>query len=256
MQYSLIQRILKVLILLTIGFLSIAFFLLKNPTNQISVSQGEINATKYGLSLQEVSGELFLFGFPLNDFYYHGFSKSHLLDKVSESKSGGPLEEFLIALKDIFLNEKDAKLVFKGNNREGSGEIDYTVKYSDNRMEIERKISLSKNFDAIGQSIVVCSGCFITDDRGRIYLNQGLLTQNIINFAAKMSLTPLVIGEDQFFPTGISKIIILDKEGKIKMQIPTYTNEQISLREEWNLLEFRIPVQSAKNVRIKQVIYL
>jgi hypothetical protein len=256
MKYTTIQVILKAFALLTMGLISVAFFLLKYPTNQIFVSQGEIDSTKYGYNLYESSGEVFTFGFPLNDFYYHGFSKSHLLNVVSESANGGLMEDFLVVLKDVFLNQKSMKLVFKGKNSDGNGEVDYGVKYFGNRIEIDRKISLSKNFDAIGESIVICPGCLVTDNKHRVYLNQGFLTQNMFDFTAKMNLTPLIVGKDQFLPVGISGIIILDKNGKVRMQIPTYPNEQASMQEGWSLLEIRIPVQSARSVTIKQIIYL
>lgn len=256
MKSSLIIGILKVFLLLTIGSLSVIFLLPKNPTNQIFVPQGEIDATRYGFNLRMSSGEQFFFGFPLNDFYYHGFSKNHLLDKVTESRGGNIWEELSKILKEVFLNEKSAKLTLKGSNHDGNGEIDYEIKYSGGKIEIEKKISLDKNFDAIGETITICPDCFVTDDKNRIYLNRGSLTQNLIDFATKMNLTPLVIGEDQFFPVATSKIIILNHDGKVKIQIPTYSNEQISLRGGWNLLEIRIPVRSAKSVKIRQIIYL
>jgi hypothetical protein len=78
----------------------------------------------------------------------------------------------------------------------------------------------------------------------------------MFDFTAKMNLTPLIVGKDQFLPVGISGIIILDKNGKVRMQIPTYPNEQASMQEGWSLLEIRIPVQSARSVTIKQIIYL
>ena len=256
MKSSLIRVILRVFILLTMGSLSIVYFLLKNPANQIFIPQGEIDATKYGFSLRTSSGEQFLFGIPLNDFYYHSFSKTHLLDKVLESKRGGVGEELLTTIKSVFLNEKSVKISFGGRNHDGNGEISYRVKYSGNKIEVEREITLDKNFDAIGQTIVVCSGCFVADDKERLYLNQGFLTQDVVEFATKMNLVPLVIGENQFFPAGASRIIVLNGDGKTVMQMPTYANEQILLQGGWNILEFRIPVQSAKNVKIKQVIYL
>jgi hypothetical protein len=251
-----IGKILKGLTIFTIGFLSIVFSLLRNPTNRIFIPHGEINTTKYGVNLYEISGEFFVLGFPLNDFYYHGFSKSHLLDKVLGDKKEGLLGELVIELKDIFLNEKGARLIFDGKNREGKGKVDYDVRYFGNRVEIERNIALESNFDAIGQTITVCSGCYVTDDKNKVYLNQEFLTQSAINFASKMNLTPFIVGESQFFPTGASRIIILDRNGDTKMQIQIYPNERVSLQESWSLLEFRTPTEGTGHTKIKQIIYL
>lgn len=252
MKYGNVNNRFRVLTLFAIGFLSVAFYLLKNPISQISIPQGEITATKYGIGLHGFSGEFFLLGSPLNDFYYRGFSKNYLFDEILENKNGGLLKEFSIEMEGLFLNQQSLELTFKGKNHDGEGSINYEVRYFSNRVEIKRNIILSKNFDGVGQAIVICSGCFVTDDKKRIYLNPGFLAT--IDFAAKMNLTPVVLGENQFFPAGISEVIILNKNGQVKIRIPINLNEQISLQENLNILEFRIPIKGISE--IKQIIYL
>jgi hypothetical protein len=256
MKQGYIEKTSKILTIFTIGLLSVGFCLLRSPINQVFVPQGEVNANGYGISLQEASGESFLLGSPLNDFYYRGFSKNHVLDGVVKNKNENLLEDFLTEAKELFLNKKGLGMIFEGENHEGSGIANYRVKYSDNKIEIERDIALDKNFDAVGLAVGICSGCFIADDQNRVYLNREFLSPDAINFATKMKLTLLIIGENQFFPSGASKIIILNKNGEVKMQIPTYPNEQISLQGNWNLLEFKIPIKSSKQAKFKQTIYL
>jgi hypothetical protein len=255
MIYSLIEKNVRILILLTIGIISIVFYLLKDPVNSVSVQDGEVTVTQYGIGMLNDSKEYFLLGSALNDYYYQGKVQMHLSDKA-EIGNQDLLTKFVNDVKDILLNQKTLSLSYALKNKDMVGKVSYYVRSNGNKIEVEREVVMNQDFDQIGQSIIVCQGCFVVDNRKRLYVNKKILGQDAVDFAEKMKLTPIVIGENDVFPAGATQINILNKKGKVKIRIPVRDGERIALQETWNLLEFRIPVESAGRARLKQVIYL
>lgn len=254
MKYKFITYFLKISLILAIGLVSLGVVAIRTPS-KIALAQGDMTASMYGISFYTKSGEVFLIG-PLNDFYYNGLSKNHLLEKVVSNKPEGSVQEIFLSIKDLFSNEQHLIIKFEGKNLEGDGSITYTIQYKNNRVELTREIVFKKTtLTALGQTINICNGCLVIDPKNRVYFNQEFLTDEKVNLALKLKLTPLILTENQFFPNDVSEIMVINSRGETKMTIPA-NNNLIFLQERWNQLEFRTPVKPGKSTIIKQIIDL
>lgn len=254
MPYKFITYFLKISLILAIGLVSLGVLAFRTPS-KIALSQGDLIASMYGISFYTKSGESFLIG-PLNDFYYNELSKNHLLEKVTANKAEGKAEEILLSIKDLFLNEQHLIRKFDGKNLEGEGSVTYTIAYKNKIIELTREITFKNNkLTALGQAINLCNGCLVMDSKHRVYFNQEFLTDEKLNLASKLNLTPLILTEDQFLPNDVSEVVVVNRNGEAQMTIPA-NNNLIFLQERWNQLEFRTPVKEGNHVIIKQTINL
>lgn len=253
MKFKLNWSLLKFLTFLTIGLVSIGFIYLRTPTNKIFMEGGEILSSDYGVGFYDNSKQVLLSTSPLNDFYYQGSSQYHLLNKIEKSNDN-ILKKIWQDLGGIFLDKKSFSWQAFGKNSDGEASSSYEIIYSKGNIKIERNVMNKKVFDAIGETYVICANCIVADSKNRVYYNFDLLTQEKIDLASRLNLVPVILSGDQFFPKDVSRILILDRSGKTKIEIPI-SGEQVFLQEKWHQIEFKVSVKSNVKNSVKQVIY-
>lgn len=243
--------ILLLIIFTTATSLAVAF--LRMPKESVFDSFGKAESTPYNISFYNNYEEIIFTVSPLNDYYYRGSLKEHLVNKLGEDKRKNLWQEFLVSMKGLFLNRKELFWEVSENDFTTS----YDVLSKSNEITILRKVkSLEKDFDAIGQSITICPKCLITDDQKRAYLSDSDLDKGKIDILEKIKFIPVIVREEQFLPSDIKKISILNETGESMLDIPVLNNEQISFQDKWEILEFKTPISQGKEVLLKQVIYI
>lgn len=248
MSYGFITQFLRFSGLLAIGLVSLVFLLAGNSENKIYLGKGEISFSKYGIGFLDKEDNFSLLAYPLNDFYYKGQSGFPLLGKVDKSGKD-EISELWLYITDFLLNRQHVLQTFEGPN----GKVNYQVSAENGQIELTRKIELKNAFEAVGETINLCSSCFVVDEKHRMYFNSQYITQDMVDFAKDNGYTPYFVGSDQFFPKEVKKVSILNKEGKNKIELPVFPYNQVFLRDKSHL-ELKTYIKEAKKVNIKQVL--
>ena len=249
------KGILSLLVLLAIGLLSLAIVYLRLPTSSIFIDGNKLEASKYAVALFDKSGSLIFSLSPQNDFFYDGNARFHIEDSLSRSTDGGVLRQLYGSLEGIIFNRNILNWNTLGSNSRGRSTEDYRFNYSSNNLEVTRTIALGSEANDIGQVLTICSGCLVVDNKDRAYFNGDFVNQDNVNLASRLKFAPLIVGENQAFPSDISKIFIFDRFGNLKLEIPL-SNEEVFLQDRWHLLEIKAPVDRAKNATVKENIYI
>lgn len=246
------NRFLILLLIVFISAVSLFVMFFRTPKKSAFSSFGKVESTPYNISFYNNYEEIIFTISPLNDYYYEGSLKGHLVNKLEKERKRNFWQEFLVTLKNLFLNKKE--LFWEAS--EADLNASYFVSSNLNEVEIERKITSSKSFDAIGQSITICSRCLIVDDKKRAYLQDNDLNKEKIDILESLGNTPVIVREEQFLPSDIERIFILNEKGKTVLEIPVLKNEQISFQNKWGILEFKRTVSQGTEVDLKQLIYI
>ncbi len=250
------KTLIKSLIILAIGFISLLVTLVRMPVSSSFAGGQRIESSSYGLSVYQPSGSTLFTITPLNDYFYDGQAKEHLENKLLQSGNGNLFSEAVLDIENVVFNKDGLLWKTKGLNSKGGSSVSYSVESSNGGIKITRGINLQKvEPTAIGQVFTICSDCMVTDNTNRAYFNGDTVNSDLINIALKANKVPTIIGENQSFPAGITKIIIIGRDGKEKMSMPV-AGETIYLQDKWHLLEFKTPVAKAKTENVSQVIYL
>ncbi|MCL4353622.1 hypothetical protein M1615_04125 [Patescibacteria group bacterium] len=247
-------NIIKGLILIAIGLISIIVVFGRMPVSKIFIDGYKVESSFYSVDAYNSSGSRIFSLSPLDDYYYSGKAKEHLEDKLVASGNGNFLSQAVLSFTNLFFGK--TKLIWntKGRNSKGFSTVTYSINSIGKGIRITREIRLEHvSPTAIGQSVVICSDCMVTDNRNRIYFNGDSLNDYLINAAFLLKKTPMILGENQSFPNDISKIRIIGRDGKEKMEIPVVSGEAIYLQEKWHLLEFRV---GAGKQAVSQTIYI
>ncbi|MCL4415435.1 MAG: hypothetical protein M1268_00940 [Patescibacteria group bacterium] len=245
----------RLFIIIIIGLSSLVFTLSKIQTDHIFIKNGEVKTAAYNIDFYNNSGKLILSVSPLNDYYYDGFAKDHLLTKIKASDKGSLFQQISLTIKGLLFGEKQLIWRASGNNSKGNITVNYSIEDKSDRIEITRKVQFVKTVaTGIGQAVIFCPDCLISDNMHRVYFNGNSFNGEKMNLALKLNLLPFVLGENQFFPAGISKIIVLDSRGKTQIEIPVSPRDQIFLQDKWHLLEVKSVIKDTESV-LKQNLY-
>lgn len=233
------NRILGLFVLIAIGLLSLAVTFTRMPANQVIINRDTVKSSSLDVSLYDNAGDVLFSTSPLNDYFYANNVKYHFEDKIVSSNNGGLAQTLWLSLKNLIFNKKELMWDVIGSNSFGKISISYALSQVRGGVEIKRAFSSKMNAENLGQVIEFCPDCLVTDDKNRVYFNADTVRQFDIDTAARLNLTPLVIGENQFFPQNASLIKIIDRNNKLKMRIPV-KSAQVFLQYQWRLLEFKI----------------
>lgn len=251
------NRFFILILLLVIGLTSLGMTFLRMPNDKIFDDYGRAEATPYNVSFYNNLGEIILTVSPLNDYYYQGLAKQHLISKLKDSRNRQVWQELRLNLESLFLNRKGIFWNSVALDPKNDFSVTYEIKSEKNQIGLTRLIkSPKKDFDSVGLAITFCPKCLVTDDKKRAYLNENLLDMEKISFLEKKNFTPVVVREGQFLPSDILKLTILNESGRVDMEIPVAANQQISFQDKWRILELKTPVKKGKEAVIKQTIYI
>ena len=250
------KNIFKLLLLLIIGLISLAVVFLKTPINSFYIAENKAETTGFMLSIYDKSANILFSVSPLNDYYYQGTTKDHLEDKLVNSNSGNLIQQAILNFQGLILNKKSLIWNTEGKNGNGKVLVNYAVNSAPGKIEIVRQIEFEKiKADSISESVTICRDCLITDDKKRAYFNGFSITQQKIDSALRLGFIPVALGENQSFPLDISKISILNANGKPQVEIPILNNI-VFLQDKWNLLEIKSAVKKGSRIQLKQDIYI
>ena len=248
-------NIFKLITLLAIGLVSVWITLIRMPVNKSFAGGQKIEASSYGVSVYNGSGNLLFSLSPLNDYYYDGLAKEHLENKLAKSNNGDLLSQALTGFNNSVFGKNQLVWNTTGENSKGASAVNYSVEYAGGGIKITRTVSLQKiTPTAVGQVLTICNDCMVTDDKNRAYFNGDTVNSYLINIALGANKVPTIIGENQSFPEGVNKLMIIGRDGKEKMSIPV-GGESIYLQDKWHILELKTSTQKAKTETVSQIIY-
>jgi hypothetical protein len=237
------KGIVGLVLLVTIGLLSLAVTFSRMPASQIIINAGVIRSSSFALSFYDTTGNLLFSVSPQNDYFYTNSVKDHLEDKISGTDNGNFLQNVWISLRSLVFNQKELIWNTVGSSANGQESVNYTVNQVNGGVEIQRAVAAKSNIKSLGQVLQFCADCLVTDDKKRIYFNADTVTQADLETAARLSLTPVVIGENQFLPQDIKEVRVIDGNNNLKLEIPVL-KAQVFLQYKWRLLEFKASLKN------------
>ncbi len=251
------NKFLILLLIITVIFVSLGIIFIRMPSDKIFDNYGRAEATPYNVSFYNNLEEIIFTTSPLNDYYYQGLTKQHLVNKLKGSRNRQILQELRLTLDGLFFNKKEFFWNAEVVDLKNDFAVTYEIKSGNNKIEILRTIkSPRKEFDSIGLALTFCSKCMVTDDKKRAYLNENFIEMDKISFLKKKNFIPVVVREGQFLPSDISRLIVLNEAGRVDMEIPVAIGQQISVQDKWGILELKTPVKKGKEAVINQIIYI
>ena len=251
------KNALKILFLGAVGFLSLYLLFFRSPAKNSFFENGKAELSSYGLAFYGSPGNMIITISPLSDYYYDFSHREHIFNKLTKSDNGSFIDQLLISLRGLFINKKELVWNSEGENSRGETSVRYEVRHKGKEVELVRKVKFNKSkFTNMGEAIKICAGCFVADDKKRVYFNGALLTEDKIQIASKFNYIPFALGDNQTFPSDILKIFIVQRDGGIIAEIPV-SNEEIFMEEQWQLLEFKTAFKLSKNTaETTQLIYI
>ncbi len=250
------KNVFKLLLLLIIGLASLTIVFIKTPVKNFYSGNNKVEASSFSLSIYDKSANVLFSVSPLNDFYYQGLTRDHLEDKLVNSNTGNLIQQAILNFQALILNRNSLVWNTEGINGGGRVLVNYIVNSVPGKIEIVRQIEFSKTqADFISESFTICQDCLITDDKKRAYFNGFSITQQKIDSALRLGLIPVALGENQAFPLDVSRVLVLNANGKTQIEIPISKNS-VYLQDKWNLLEIKSAVRKGNKIQLKQDIYI
>lgn len=251
---QLTRKATQLLIIGLIALCSVLITLSKLPTKSVFGNLGSLESSFYVTTFYDNSHNSFFSISPLNDFYYDGSFKDHLLDKITDSKTGIPISQLWQSVQSMFLGNKIITWNTFGQNGRTQGSVQYILQLKDSKLEVIRKIDFKNTaVSRVGEVINICSSCLIFDDKKRLFFNGGFLNEEKLEAASKLNLTPFLIEENQSFPKGSSLISILSPDEMVRADI-SIGDSEVFLQDKWHLLEFTSNLGKNKRTELKQLI--
>ncbi len=176
---------------------------------------------------------------PLDDYYYEGQTKDHLLTGNTVRESKETTDNIFNIVQTLIFHHRKIKWTSEGRS---NTKIAYTVESQGNILNIQRKV-LSADFtpEAIGQSLVICPSCLIVDDKNRIYFQEDYITPEKLNLAKNLNLTPVVTA-NVVLPSDINSISVYDQNFNLLFVLTVNPGENVTYDEQWHVLEVKIPI--------------
>ncbi|MBI4097745.1 MAG: hypothetical protein HY426_01790 [Candidatus Levybacteria bacterium] len=242
------KNLIKIFALGLIGAASLYFVIWATPIKKNFSGHGKVEVSSYGMTFYGNFGNIVFSLSPLNDYYYDFSHKEHVFSKLTGSKNRSLIDQALITAKGLFLNKKELVWEGVGENSRGEVGVRYEIKYVGKSIEIRRKIEIKDSkFTNIGEAIKICPGCLVTDDKGRLFFNGDLVNEDKLNLATDLKKVLFAVGKNQSFPANVSKIMLLNRDGKTLLEIPI-TDQEIFFEEEWGIVEFKTNFNMSKGV--------
>lgn len=230
---------LSLLILFFFISLSIASFsILRYKPFAYYINNYNIQPGTYSVSINKTdSSEQILRVSPFDDYIYVNGTKDHPISSkdfsVSRDKTG-----FL----NKFLNGRllsKTRVSWSMESKTGI-KVDYQIEnLSPNEFKITRSAeNPGSKIDAIGQSVLICSECLITDDKSRVFLTPELLTEEKLKLARSLNFSPVILNRN-ILPNDVEKITVIDKQKNRKATLYPQGSLEVYYYENWQVLEFK-----------------
>ena len=217
------------------------------PQKVINSTEFRVLSTPYSIDFFSNNTEEKLFKIsPYDDYIYFGNRKDHVYNKPEYRMEKDYFSEIL----NFLLQSKNLTWKLR-TERTG---MTYTVKASDNEVNILRNFKADTMPTSIGQSIVFCFDCLVSDEYNKIYFNSDQLTKEKLFLAQKLKLIPLLISKDQFFPKGVYRIKIISRLGRPRFEIYVNDYQEIYYDEKYHLIELKTYIDKAKPAFVSQKI--
>lgn len=219
------------------GFGIMYFNSVRNPVKNLSNNFFQIQTFDSAIHAYQPDLSTILFKVsPFDDYYYQGFTKTHITEISKFKKNTFPVDLFNFANKLFSPNRQI--LTVHSNNLDNS-----KIKYQffidkTNTVQIKRTLE-GINAEFIGMSFIICDDCFIADQSKYIYLDQTLSSYNTNSIKANQ-YTPVYLNQ-QLLPNFISKITVLNNKLDELFAIDIDGNQQIFYDKKYNIIEIKTP---------------
>lgn len=243
MKLRVLGLIIIIIIIFFIGLAAILSAVSINQINSFSETDYQIKFNPFGISFYspDLSTEIVKIS-PLDDFYYSKDTKDHLVSSssfVGGAEDNNPLANIL---RTLMLGRKS--LVWKAKSKEGIIITYEILKESNSLVRFKRKMNKTNiDVSAIGQSLVLCKDCLITDQMKRAFFTPKEVSSDKFKLAQSFQLTPVIV-TNNILPDSISKLIILDSNFNTRLVIFIRPSQQIFYDDRWNLVELKTPLKN------------
>ncbi len=213
------------------------------PVANIQQQDYKIELSQYSLNFYTNKlDEVFKIS-PLDDYYYLGNLKDHLVKDSSFKQNRNLFTELALTIERLFLKQNH----LEWSLQQGKLQVVYTVEDQGNRIKIFRQLTgFSPKIDSIGQAITFCDDCLLTDEDKQVFLMENLLSEEKLTKISKLQLTPVIITGESL--PKVSKLIVLSPFGEKRLEILVDPDEQAYYFENWHVLELKTPVALSKNL--------
>ncbi len=238
------KEILKLIFIIAIGLVTITLSILRFTVDSFSRPGFQVQTTPYSLVFYnaDLSEELLKLS-PFDDYYYTNSLKKHIADQTNFNGSKSLTNQFLKFAKVIFLNKS---VITWDSFIKPKGKVSYNVINLPNKgIQVIREFELPYKANFIGQSLVICERCIVSDQSRRMFLNKEFISDNELNLAQSANLTPLVIN-NQLLPNDIKRIIVYDQNFNPKISIEVENGQQVFFDQKWRILEFKTQINTDK----------
>lgn len=221
------------------------------------VGQGyRIDFTKYSIAIfKDNTGEQVLQVSPQDDYYYQGSLKDHIISQSEFQRRHNYLAESVLLFKKLF-GGKTYQWSAEGDNQIWHAVVSYELSMTSDGVVIKRTLpKLPKTIYAIGQAVVFCDTCIVTDNLKRIYYNGDSVSTKDLSVGKKLGLTPFVLDRHQSI-VGITKLNILDAEGKPLATLPVYSDQEVYFDQKYHLVELKAIIPAKRTEAMSQKIQL
>jgi hypothetical protein len=227
---------LTVLFLISLGIISFSLFRYKPFAYYIGNFSVQPGAYSFSINRNDSSEQLVRIS-PFDDYFYWNNTKDHPISSADFKSSGDITNVFSKFLNGRLINRTRVSWFMESNN---GTRIKYDIEnISPSEFEITRTFEKTNDkIDAVGQSVIICPDCLVTDNKSRVFFTTELLTAEKLETANQMNLSPLVLSNN-ILPNDVEKIVILDKNKNPKMTLSTQGHIEVSFDEKWQLLEFK-----------------
>ena len=151
------KGIVGLVLLVTIGLLSLAVTFSRMPASQIIINAGVIRSSSFALSFYDTTGNLLFSVSPQNDYFYTNSVKDHLEDKISASSNGNFLQNVWTSLRSLVFNQKELIWNTVGSSANGQESVNYTVNQVNGGVEIQRAVAAKSIIKSLGQVLQFCA---------------------------------------------------------------------------------------------------
>lgn len=243
----LIRSVAISLFILAIGLAGVGFNLTRNPIKSLHNKNftAVISSHSIDLYTSNFSEPVMLIS-PQDDFYYNS-SRTHVLDKISFREAS-----FLDELDTLMFNNKLVWGIIGNSDKKRVKIVYEIVKEDENSVKIIRKIPLKQSISSVGQSFKFCQNCLVKDNLNRIYMTNEFLTNDRIELAQDLKLTPVIIND--LLPFDISTLYIIDSQGKTKIELPIKDNQEVYYQEKWHMLELKTFIVQKDGQDLSQIV--
>lgn len=250
------KKLILILVIILIGLSTILLSYFRMSQERL-VGQGyRVDFTKYSIAIfKDNTGEQVLRISPQDDYYYQGSLKDHIINKSEFQRKHNYLAESVLLVQKLF-GGKTYQWSAEGDNQIWHAVVSYDFSMTSDGVVIKRTLpKLPKTVYAIGQAVIFCDTCIVTDNLKRIYYNGDSVSTQDLSIGKKLVLTPFVLDRHQSI-VGITKLHILDAQGKPLVTLPVYSDQEVYFDQKYHLVELKAIIPAKRTEIMTQTLQL